>query len=489
MSSRSPLLQALSQSPALDRQPLRVTPQMRVTEVMDQLHQRQSSYALVIQENQLIGIFTERDVVRIAAQQMALDSLTIESVMTPDPITISTDQQDSIFSILYLLRQHNIRHLPVIDERGQMIGVITPQTIREVIHPTDLLRFKRVGEVMNTQVIQNSATASLLDITQQMVTHHKSCIVITETSNTTDIVPIGIVTERDIIQFQKLGVDFATTTAETVMSHPILPIYVNDSMMLANEMMKRHKVRRLVVVDEAKRLAGLITQTTILEALNPLEMYTTIEILRQQVDERTQELSQANEQLQQEIRLYKQLEKELQHAKDEAAAANQIKRAFLANLNHEFRTPLHAVLGFSQLLRRSECLSVEEKKNVGIIYSAGKHLLELLENLLELAKSQSTHLADDEVDFELSDMLPPVSESPVTITLTPKDLADLPRDWRKSLHRATIEGDFDVMLILIEQIRDRHESLANDLSTLTHEFKFDYLLALTQPPPDEDNDD
>ncbi|MEQ8961413.1 MAG: histidine kinase dimerization/phospho-acceptor domain-containing protein, partial [Coleofasciculus sp. C2-GNP5-27] len=285
------------------------------------------------------------------------------------------------------------------------------------------------------------------------------------------------------------GVNFATTTAETVMSHPILPIYVDDSMMLANEIMKRHKVRRLVVVDEAKRLAGLITQTTILEALNPLEMYTTIEILRQQVDERTQELSQTNEQLQQEIRLYKQLEKELQQAKDEAAAANQIKRAFLANLNHEFRTPLHAVLGFSQLLRRSECLSVEEKKNVGIIYSAGKHLLELLENLLELAKSQSTHLADDEVDFELSDMLPPVSESPVTITLTPKDLADLPRDWRKSLHRATIEGDFDVMLILIEQIRDRHESLANDLSTLTHEFKFDYLLALTQPPPDEDNDD
>jgi len=487
MLTRSSLLQQLSQSQAIDRNPLIVTPQMRVTEIINRLTERQSSYALVVQQKRLVGIFTERDFVRIAAQQLPLDNLSIQSVMTPDPVTVSVDQDQGVFFILYLLRQYHIRHLPVINQGGEIVGVITPKTIREVIQPTDLLKFKRVEDVMTSEVIQNSATASLLEITQQMVTQKKSCIVITETKNDADIVPLGIITERDIIQVQKIGIDFATTVAQTVMSTPLLPIKINDSMMLANEMMKRHKIRRLVVVDEIGRLAGLITQSTIIEALNPLEMYATIELMRQQVDERTKELSQVNEQLQQQLCEYANLEEKLQQAKDEAAAANQIKRAFLANLNHEFRTPLHAILGFSQLMHRSPSLSSEDQKNVGIIYSAGKHLLELLENLLELTKSQSTHIRDTG-NFELSEVLPKIPESRITITLTPTDLADLPREWRISLHQATIEGDFDKMLSLIEGIRDRDESLANSLSTLTHEFQFEYLLALTKPPTDEDDD-
>ncbi len=487
MLTRSSLLQQLSQSQAIDRNPLIVTPQMRVTEIINRLTERQSSYALVVQQKRLVGIFTERDFVRIAAQQLPLDNLSIQSVMTPDPVTVSVDQDQGVFFILYLLRQYHIRHLPVINQGGEIVGVITPKTIREVIQPTDLLKFKRVEDVMTSEVIQNSATASLLEITQQMVTQKKSCIVITETKNDADIVPLGIITERDIIQVQKIGIDFATTVAQTVMSTPLLPIKINDSMMLANEMMKRHKIRRLVVVDEIGRLAGLITQSTIIEALNPLEMYATIELMRQQVDERTKELSQVNEQLQQQLCEYANLEEKLQQAKDEAAAANQVKRAFLANLNHEFRTPLHAILGFSQLMHRSPSLSSEDQKNVGIIYSAGKHLLELLENLLELTKSQSTHIRDTG-NFELSEVLPKIPESRITITLTPTDLADLPREWRISLHQATIEGDFDKMLSLIEGIRDRDESLANSLSTLTHEFQFEYLLALTKPPTDEDDD-
>jgi len=487
MLTRSSLLQQLSQSQAIDRNPLIVTPQMRVTEIINRLTERQSSYALVVQQKRLVGIFTERDFVRIAAQQLPLDNLSIQSVMTPDPVTVSVDQDQGVFFILYLLRQYHIRHLPVINQGGEIVGVITPKTIREVIQPTDLLKFKRVEDVMTSEVIQNSATASLLEITQQMVTQKKSCIVITETKNDADIVPLGIITERDIIQVQKIGIDFATTVAQTVMSTPLLPIKINDSMMLANEMMKRHKIRRLVVVDEIGRLAGIITQSTIIEALNPLEMYATIELMRQQVDERTKELSQVNEQLQQQLCEYANLEEKLQQAKDEAAAANQVKRAFLANLNHEFRTPLHAILGFSQLMHRSPSLSSEDQKNVGIIYSAGKHLLELLENLLELTKSQSTHIRDTG-NFELSEVLPKIPESRITITLTPTDLADLPREWRISLHQATIEGDFDKMLSLIEGIRDRDESLANSLSTLTHEFQFEYLLALTKPPTDEDDD-
>ncbi len=119
---------------------------------------------------------------------------------------------------------------------------------------------------------------------------------------------MGIVTERDIVQFRNLGLDLTQTQASIVMSTPLLPIRPIDSMWTAHQLMQQHRLRRLVVTNERGELIGIITQTGVLEAINPIEIYQTVETFNHRVDEQTSELRQLNQQLQEEISRRKLLE-------------------------------------------------------------------------------------------------------------------------------------------------------------------------------------
>jgi signal transduction histidine kinase len=80
-------------------------------------------------------------------------------------------------------------------------------------------------------------------------------------------------------------------------------------------------------------------------------------------------------------------------ARDEAQAANQAKSLFLSNMSHELRTPLNAILGFGQLLESDETLNPDQLDSVQEITDAGDHLLELVNEILDLARIESGRLA------------------------------------------------------------------------------------------------
>ncbi len=85
----------------------------------------------------------------------------------------------------------------------------------------------------------------------------------------------------------------------------------------------------------------------------------------------------------------KQAEQGMLDAKNEAELSNQAKSRFLAQMSHELRTPLNAILGFSQLMQIDSDLTAGQKDNVGEIYKAGKHLLELINEILDLSRIES----------------------------------------------------------------------------------------------------
>ncbi|MBV6625598.1 MAG: diguanylate cyclase [Rivularia sp. (in: Bacteria)] len=287
---------------AINFQPLTIDASALIKDVISLLSQNRASCVLIVENQKLIGIFTERDVVRLTSNILDLAESTIDTVMSKNLISITASQVTDIFTILNLMRSYRIRHLPVLNELDQLIGIVTPKTIRKVFKPSDMLRFRLISELMETQVIQASPATTILDIALLMAKNKISCVVISDNNTEDHTYPIGIITEVDIVKFRARGLDFSSTQAKQVMSTPLKPIKNTDSLWLAHQIMEQENIRRLVVIDSQDKLCGIITQTSLLRILDPIEMQSLIKILQQTVDEQTLQLQQQNQKLQNEIK-------------------------------------------------------------------------------------------------------------------------------------------------------------------------------------------
>lgn len=325
----------------------------------------------------IMGIFTERDVVKVTADNLPIEGVAIAEVMTKQPLTLKEGEAQDILVLLKLFRQGKFRHLPIVDDHGTLVGLITHQSIREVVKPADWMCLKRVAEVMTTEVAHAPLNTSLLQLTQMMAQKRVSCVVIAQEAEGMDgcgaeaplksgvdaeskmvacspvspipysctnvrskLLPVGIVTERDIVQFRALGLDFKETRAETVMSTPVLPILPTDSLITAHEQMRRHRIRRLVVLGEAGELLGAIAQTSLLEALDPIEVDASIEALQRVVEERTTELLQANKRLECEIEERQQTEAALTLSQARLAGILNIAEDAIISVDEQMRVQL-----------------------------------------------------------------------------------------------------------------------------------------------------
>ncbi len=303
------LLSEPSIEAAIEQNPLIVSPQTLLVDVIALMNQsrsnskffvdspsiefseypRYSSCVLVVQAKELIGILTERDIVRLTAGGINFQKVTIGEVMTKSVITLSQADFTDIFGALFLFRRYRIRHLPILGTNKEIIGVVSPKSIRSVLTPAHLLQLIRVADVMNTQVIRTPKIVSVLTLAQIMAEYRVSCVVISEEEPQPELgyfihKPLGIVTERDIVQFQAIKLDLAALQAETVMSTPLFLLNPEDSLWTAHQEMQRRRVRRLVISWDGGRGLGLVTQTSLLRMLDPSRMHGIVKTLQRTVE-------------------------------------------------------------------------------------------------------------------------------------------------------------------------------------------------------------
>lgn len=100
----------------------------------------------------------------------------------------------------------------------------------------------------------------------------------------------------------------------------------------------------------------------------------------------------------------------LQKAEKTAQSANRAKSDFLANMSHELRTPLNGILGYAQILKRDKSLTNSQKDNVGIIYQCGDHLLNLINDILDLSKIEARKMELHPTDFHFPEFLQGIAE-------------------------------------------------------------------------------
>jgi PAS domain S-box-containing protein len=144
---------------------------------------------------------------------------------------------------------------------------------------------------------------------------------------------------------------------------------------------------RILRRDGAERIIHARARVVVGVDGNPVRMFGTTQDATE-LQQAQQELQQLNNQLEEHV---VQRTRQYVEAKEEAERANEAKSVFLSRMSHELRTPLNAILGFGQVLQ-SEDLDEYQHDSVNHILKGGEHLLNLINEVLDIARVESGHM-------------------------------------------------------------------------------------------------
>ncbi|MCG8366203.1 MAG: PAS domain S-box protein, partial [Pseudanabaenales cyanobacterium] len=184
------------------------------------------------------------------------------------------------------------------------------------------LRTRFVSEVMTHEVVHTLTTASIWEVAQLMNIHQVSCTVIIDPDTHNQRRPLGLLTARDIVQLQALKLDIRQLRAGAVMNTLLATLSPQQPLWEAHQAIQRRAIRQLIVMSDQDELIGIVSPTSLLQILDPVKMFSTVQRLKQrvgqleaeqmellqsrnaelerQVEERTQELQQQKIALRQE---------------------------------------------------------------------------------------------------------------------------------------------------------------------------------------------
>lgn len=395
-----------------------------------QLADAQNNCILVTEGKKLIGILTERDLVKLCGQnanhdysspdlaQNLIETAIAEVMVYPVHALLDWEFTDILVPISRFHR-YNIRHLPLVNDCGEVVGLLTHESLRQLLRPID-----SQGNLLKT--LQPNEIYKLVSILETKMSRLKSDRKRTEIALSKSEQRLKSSESLLSAMFEQSPVGMAITdiNGRFIRTNPCYQEMVGYSESelelmrftdntITEDLEENLKLRELILSDESesyqmeKRLVhrdGKIiwvrtTSSKILDDINKSPLFVGVieditdrkqaEIERQDA---TDALYQLNQQLEsrveqrtQELQLTNQ---QLSAVNDELARATRLKDEFLANMSHELRTPLNAVLGMSEGLMTGVFGDLNERqmRSLSLIETSGRHLLELINDILDVAK-------------------------------------------------------------------------------------------------------
>ena len=151
----------------IELNPLTISPQQSVLKAISKMNGGEnheisySSYILAIEESKLIGILTDRDIIRLSAAEIDLAQVTVAEVMSPEVITVKKADFQDIYQAISILRLYPIRHLPIVDDEGKLAGIICSETIDNLVNISQLYEviktLKQELERLESKLVTNEA--------------------------------------------------------------------------------------------------------------------------------------------------------------------------------------------------------------------------------------------------------------------------------------------------------------------------------------------
>ncbi len=320
----------------INRHPLTTTPETLVEEVILLMSRTGSAYILITEEPEthqsrpnLLGIFTAQDIIQLNSIGDSLKGFPISRIMIQSFLTVHESEIQDIFTLFGIFEKHQIQYLPIVDDHGRLAGIISPQVVLEAIHteeesppvpasngqsqpapplptpdnseplflPDHVIKLNQLAPLPSGKIVLASKTTSVRELTELMFRHRVTSVIITEktpphsqlkTSQQSTPQPelkwVGVVTSRDIIQIQALGLDLRTIKARTICNTPPLFLRSRKTLKTALKLMQKYYYQMpiLVLGDRGNISTILSPETILLRALQPKSMHNLLLSWQQQ---------------------------------------------------------------------------------------------------------------------------------------------------------------------------------------------------------------
>lgn len=222
---------------------------------------RSVSSVLVVEDEMILGIVTERDIVRALHQNGNLKALGCIDLMQSPVITVT--DTTCCLEAYHLMAGRGIRHLAVTDEAGHVLGIASEGDLMRDFGIEYYMNFKDVGHVMSRDVCRLQAAATVADAVAEMIGKRQSCVLIVDAKGA----PVGVLTERDIVDLCHKHAHPERLALGEAMHAPVKTVQPGELLHEAVKSMASAHIRRLVVVDDEGVVCGLLTHHEIVRGL------------------------------------------------------------------------------------------------------------------------------------------------------------------------------------------------------------------------------
>lgn len=218
-----------------------------------------SSMVIVDEEYCPIGIFTERDALRVVSESIDVDT-SLHHVMSSQPFCVEEDTY--LHDAYAMMEEKGYRHLVIITSEGKFAGVVSEGDFLRHIGFEQLGKFKIVSEAMSASPLIVALETPLLEVTSRMREHQCDYAAVLDGSH-----PVGVITERDIARWciQK---EVCNATASDLLRRDVRIITKDIPLQEAAALMEESGIHQLLVVDDGGNLVGLLSRHDVLHAVH-----------------------------------------------------------------------------------------------------------------------------------------------------------------------------------------------------------------------------
>jgi signal transduction histidine kinase len=339
---------------ALTDHPRTIAVQAPLAEAIEVIHEH--GYILALSNHQLRGIVTKHDLIKPWAAGHQLNDLSIADVMTAPVVTLPAVEFTNVSTALNLLQTHQIKYLPLVDDRQAVVGLLRYDQLLQCAH---LPQLQRRIKSLEQQVAILEASTDYIGMADT-----KGHVIWTNTKG------------RQIHGLQDLNV--AVSLRYFAACYPPWAL----------------KIIREVGLPTAIDAGSWFGETALLDAEGQ-EIPTAQMILAHKSPQGEVELFST---ILRDIRSIKEYERRLERSNAELTQATRLKDEFLATMSHELRTPLNAILGMSESLLEQiyGSLNHRQQQSIDTINRNGHHLLTMINDILEVS-----NLAAGQLELEL----------------------------------------------------------------------------------------